>query len=233
MRCCLGRRRDSRNGGCGGSVWPGYGNQQSVGPWWAFGKKTRVLRTCTLLTYREPKECCIMLYYMTENRQKQNHVPCLNRLSESLKVFVCLCTYFPFEYGSTLWPNSLNRKPLTSSSSLETAGALLHQPIDPVDQQTLSRVAGGFFFSRGVGDQGKTMLVVLTSIVFHSWSEERPFTYTLNQLWFLSPRIRDEATCQGRLLISNYRLKFQVPKGTLKDKLAWIPGRKVFFFFFA
>ena len=26
---------------------------------------------------------------------------------------------------------------------------------------------------------------------------------------------------QGRLLISNFRMKFQVPKGTLKDKLAW------------
>lgn len=30
---------------------------------------------------------------------------------------------------------------------------------------------------------------------------------------------------QGRLLISNYRMKFQVPKGTLKDKLAWPLGK--------
>lgn len=28
------------------------------------------------------------------------------------------------------------------------------------------------------------------------------------------------------MLISNYRMKFQVPKGTLKDKLAWPPGQK-------
>jgi hypothetical protein len=29
------------------------------------------------------------------------------------------------------------------------------------------------------------------------------------------------SSTQGRLLISNFRMKFQVPKGTLKDKLAW------------
>ncbi|CAK9026578.1 unnamed protein product [Durusdinium trenchii] len=32
---------------------------------------------------------------------------------------------------------------------------------------------------------------------------------------------------QGRLLISNYRLKFQVPKGTLKDKLAWVAEKQL------
>lgn len=32
---------------------------------------------------------------------------------------------------------------------------------------------------------------------------------------------------QGRLLISNYRLKFQVPKGTWKDNLAWIGEKQL------
>jgi len=32
---------------------------------------------------------------------------------------------------------------------------------------------------------------------------------------------------QGRLLISNYRMKFQVPKGTLKDKLAWVAQKQL------
>lgn len=32
---------------------------------------------------------------------------------------------------------------------------------------------------------------------------------------------------QGRLLISNFRMKFQVPKGTLKDKLAWVAEKQL------